>query len=404
VQYYAGGTAAVGNVIPQQMNRSLFEAMDEYAPDKRTFIMSRSGFSGIQKYGASVWSGDVQCTFDALRVQVRTAANMGFSGIPYWNSMSAVSRGHRRRSCTCAGASSRCSIRSLSPARLLPPRAVVVRRLVEAEVRDLLHLRYRLIPYLYTVAREAYDTGAPMMRPLVLEWPDDPAVRDIASQYLYGDSLMIRPVVVPGASSVDVYFPEGTWYNAFTDERFDGPLSTNMAVTSPTIPLFVRAPAIIPMAPYMDTSDARPLDSIELLVYPPNPGGTPGAGSLYEDDGLTNGYQRGECAWTHFDVRQTSNTSLIVTISPTQVLFPGQVEMRSYQITVHAAAEPPAVWHNGQALERRADQAGFDAASSGWFYDEDRHVLTAKAPPTHVSQAQRFTTLPNEDGSKFVTY
>jgi alpha-glucosidase len=378
MRYERGSANKVRNAISIEMNRSLAEAMEEYRPGTRPFIMSRSGYAGMQKYGASVWSGDTSCSFEQLSRQPALAQSMGLAGVPYWNSDIGGFNGTPSPELYLRW----CQFGFLNP--LYRPHGAQSNRepwrfgaTVEDQVRDLLRLRYRLLPYYYTVSRQAYDTGAPIMRPLVMDWPGDPAVSNLGGQYLYGPLLMAAPVTAQGATSWDVYLPEGEWADWFTGARVVGPTTQHVNVGNGAFPLFVRCPGILPLGPVMNRSDAAPLDPVTLRVFFED--ATEHAeGRLYEDDGLSDAYQAGACAWTDFHATRQPGDLLTVTVSAASGAFQGQLPARGYIVEIPVGAPPSAVWIDSQPLARLADSTG-EPATGGWSYDSAAGLIRARA-------------------------
>lgn len=360
---FAGGTAEeVRNVLALQMNRALADAMEEHRPGARPFIMSRSGFVGMQKHGASVWSGDVGSTWFDLSRQPSLGLSMSLSAVPYWNSDIG---GYGGDGCTPELYLRWCQFGFFNP--VYRPHAAFKEREpwafgpdVEAAVRELLLLRMRLVPYFYTVAREAYDTGVPMMRPLVLHWPSDPRVRDMDDQFLYGPSLMAAPVLQQGAVERTIYLPAGTWYDWFTGERHSGGASIVRPTPLSQFPLCVRAPAIVPMGPEAMRTDERPLDDVTLRVYLP-PDAPRAEGSLYEDDGLTLAYADGAFARTVFVAERVAPGRVSLAISAAKGRFGGMVAEREWTAEFHDVPRPRTVRIGG--------------AEAAWTHDDAARVL-----------------------------
>ena len=172
---------------------------------------------------------------------------------------------------------------------------------IEAICRAFSELRYRLFPYNYSLAWEAHTRGIPPMRPLVLEFPDDANVVDMASEYMWGPSLLVAPVTRGGARHWPVYLPRGAWFDYWTGERYDGERWIEADAPLDRLPLFVRAGAVIPLGPpmqYLQASDAP----IRLQVYPDGESHF----VLYEDDGVSRGYERGE--YTLTDIHSSGTT------------------------------------------------------------------------------------------------
>jgi len=383
MEFHDGPANAVANVLAINMNRSLVEAMAEYRPGARPFIMSRSGSPGMQKYGASVWSGDVSATWGALEDQVQLAQSMGLVGVPYWNSDIGGFNGTPSPELYLRW----CQFGLFNP--LYRPHGAQSDRepwrfgsTVESQVREVIRLRYRLLPHYYTVAREAYDTGMPMMRPLVMDWPDDPAVWNLDGQFLYGSSLLVRPVVEQGATEVTVYHPEGTWIDWFTGSVITGPANVATPVSAGRFPLSVRTPVILPLAPAMNRSDAAPLSPVELQVFW-TPDQTQAEGKLYEDDGLTTAYQQTGFAFTTFAATRTGQ-SVQLSIAAASGTFDGQLTERVYTVEVPMAPVPESVAVNGTQLPRFADNstpqtAGWSAVSGNKIRVRTGSLSTASA-------------------------
>src|SRR5439155_1184664 len=163
--------------------------------------------------------------------------------------------------------------------------------------REYAELRYRLLPYTYTLAWQAHTLGLPLMRPLVLNYPDDPRVWQLGHEFLWGDDLLVAPVTREGATAWPVYLPAGGWYDFWSGTRHEGPGGVTLEAPLERLPLLVRAGSILPLGPVVQHTRERPLDEITLLIYPD------GASSfeLYEDDGRSNAYREGRHALTRFE-------------------------------------------------------------------------------------------------------
>ena len=169
---------------------------------------------------------------------------------------------------------------------------------VEPIVRKYLELRYRMMPYIYSIAREAHETGLPMMRALWLHYAADPRAVERGDEFLWGRDILVAPVVEKGATSRRLYLPPGAWYDFWTGVRTEGGREVERPVDLETMPLYVRAGAIIPTGPLEQYTSEKPNDPITLAVYP----GADGRFTLYEDDGVTFNFQKGEfmklrCEW-----------------------------------------------------------------------------------------------------------
>ena len=168
---------------------------------------------------------------------------------------------------------------------------------VEAICRRYAELRYQLLPYTYTLAWQASTLGLPLMRPLVLNYPDDPRVWTVGHEFLWGDDLLVAPVTREGATAWPVYLPAGRWHDFWTGASYEGPGAVTLPAPLDRLPLLVRAGAILPMGPIVQYTGERPLDEVTLLIYPEGRSRF----EMYEDDGRTNAYRQGWHAVTAID-------------------------------------------------------------------------------------------------------
>ncbi len=299
-------------------NRMYFEGQRMYRPNERVYALHRNGYAGMQRYASFLWSGDVQSTWRTLQTHVPVAVNTGLSGIPYWGTdiggfiPTSEFTGELyirwfQFAAFCPLFRSHGRIWSLR----LPwgwntgePDAVVKQETpsyhvdpnefhnaaIEPICKKYLELRYQLMPYLYAAVKETCETGLPIIRALWLHYPDDAIAVARGDQYLYGRDILVAPVVEKGATSRSVYLPKGAWYDLWTRERLEGGREITRKIDLETIPLYVRAGAVIPMGPVKQYTAEKVDGPLALWVHP----GADGVFSLYEDDGQTFDYRRGE--------------------------------------------------------------------------------------------------------------
>jgi alpha-glucosidase (family GH31 glycosyl hydrolase) len=297
----AGDGTLLHNVYDRFRYQAFAEGEAAARPDQRVFLLCRSGAAGMQRFGASCWSGDINNDFPTLEAQVPLGLNTGLSGVPYWGTdvggffHPVAETGELYARWFQFGA--------FSP--IFRSHGWVWREHVpwahgpevEAICRRYAELRYRLLPYTYTLAWQAHTRGLPLMRPLVLNYADDPRTWTLDHEYLWGDDLLVAPVTREGATSWPVYLPAGRWFDFWTGARHDGPAGVTVDAPLDRLPLFVRGGAILPLGPVVQHAGERPLDEVVLQIYP--------AGAsrfeLYEDDGRTNGYRQGRYALTTID-------------------------------------------------------------------------------------------------------
>jgi len=287
------------NLYGLTMAQAASVGLERLRSTERSFVLTRSGYAGVQRW-SSVWMGDNQSLWEHLEMSLPMLCNMGLSGVAFvgsdiggfagnataelfarWMQMGMLyplMRGHS----------------AMSTARHEP---WMFGDRVERICREYIELRYRLLPYLYTLFWEAATTGAPILRPLLYHFPNDPNTYTLYDQVLLGPSLMAAPIYRPGVEHRAVYLPSGKWYDWWSGELYEG--STHILAHAPLerMPLYVRAGAIIPMAPVMQYVDEHPLDQLILRIWP----GT-GKWTLYEDDGHTFEYRTGAWATTTYRV------------------------------------------------------------------------------------------------------
>lgn len=304
-------------------NRMYFEGQQLYRPNQRVYALHRNGYTGMQRYASFLWSGDVLSRWETLQVHVPNAINTGLSGIPYWgtdiggfiptdeytgelyarwfqfSAFCPLFRSHGRDwrlhlpwGWTVG------EIGYPETKSYHPDPSVLHNPAIEPVCRKYLELRYRLMPYLYSAVRTTCETGLPIVRALWLHYPDDPAAVERGDEYLYGRDLLVAPVVEKGAAHRTLYLPHGDWYDFWTNERQPGGREITRDVDLATMPLYVRAGAIVPTGPVRQYT-AEPVDEpLTITVY----SGADGSAFLYQDDGETfdfhNGaYTRVEMLW-----------------------------------------------------------------------------------------------------------
>ncbi|HEY4100811.1 MAG TPA: TIM-barrel domain-containing protein [Gemmatimonadales bacterium] len=303
--------------VPSEINRHrmYWEGSQQYRPNERPFALHRNAAAGVQRYGSFIWSGDVQSRWETLKTHIPVALNAGLSGLPFWGtdiggfSPTAEYTGelHVRwfqfgAFCPLFRAHGRNWHLRLpwgwdggdggppESGRFHVDPAELHNAAVEPICRQYLELRSRLMPYLYTAVRECHETGMPIMRALWLHYPNDPVAVARADCYLWGRDLLVAPVVEKGATSRSVYLPRGDWFDFWTGQRVAGGRELQRPVDLATIPLYLRAGAIVPFGPVRQYVD-EPVDSATTIaIYP----GTDGDAQWYDDDGHTFDYRRGE--------------------------------------------------------------------------------------------------------------
>jgi len=236
-----------------------------------------------------------------------------------------------------------------------------------------MELRYRLLPYLYTYARIAHDTGNSLVRGMYVEYPQQEPAYSNRHQYMFGRELLVAPISEPGYGKPvlkDIYLPAGDdWFDYFTGKIYPGGQVINYECPLDRMPLFVRAGSILPMAPKMNFSEERPVDPLTLDVY----AGKAASFQLYEDDGTTLDYRNGASAWTSLSYVPQSEGAHRIEIGPAQGQFQGQPKTRRYEIRLHGLLKPETVAVNGEKLEEKT-AADCGAGCGGWTWDNSTRV------------------------------
>jgi alpha-glucosidase (family GH31 glycosyl hydrolase) len=234
-------------------------------------------------------------------------------------------------------------------------------------LRSTFQLRYALQPYIYTEARRTYDTGVAFLRPLYYEWPEADEAYANKDEYLFGEQLVVAPVVSPtdkvsGLSKENVWIPEGDWIEWPTGKHLTGPTTMERSFSIDQTPVYLKAGAIVPMQPPMRYTDEKPVDPLIVNVWPLAPGSS-SSYSLYEDSGVATEYQRGVFSRMPIKATQTGDT-LRVDIGPVEGSYPGMLKARGYTLQLPADWPPASVTVNGIAV-KRAGPTG----KGGWSFE-----------------------------------
>ncbi|MBW4329641.1 DUF5110 domain-containing protein [Stakelama sp. CBK3Z-3] len=305
-----GPAAEYFNSFPLVHAEGVHDGWRQFKPDVRPFILTRSGFGGLQRAGAALWSGDVASRWYDLRAQISAGVNLSMSGIPNWTHDIGGFALEDRYSTDNPKPEDLNEWRELNlrwfqfgafsplfrshgeyPYReiyeISPDGSPMRKSMVWYD-----QLRYRLMPYIYTQAANTWFNDGSIMRGLVMDFPNDRQARDSADEYLFGDSFLVAPVTTYKARSREVYLPSAStgWYNFYTGERVAGGKSVNVDAPYERMPLFVREGAIVPMGPVQQYVDQKPDAPVTLNIYT----GADGSFGLYEDDGTSEGYRTGK--------------------------------------------------------------------------------------------------------------
>jgi alpha-glucosidase/alpha-D-xyloside xylohydrolase len=300
-------------------NRMYWEGPQLDRPNERPYALHRNGYAGMQRYASFLWSGDVYSTWETLKTHIPIGINTGLSGIAYWGTdiggfvptkeftaelylrwfqfgaFCPLFRCHGRTWKLRlpwgwnTGDPGPIEIRNYDGAAI-PDASQLHNPQVEPICRKYLELRYRMLPYLYSAVRECATTGMPIMRALWLHYPDDPTAVARSDEYLWGRDILVAPVVEKNSTSRQVYLPRGGWYDFWTGEHVEGGREITREVDLETLPLYVRAGAILPLGPVKQYAEEMVDQPLSISIYP----GADASFLLYEDDGRSFNHRKGE--------------------------------------------------------------------------------------------------------------
>jgi alpha-D-xyloside xylohydrolase len=355
---FLGSFRKVRNAYPLMTVGGVAERQKLDSEAKRVFILTRSAFAGQQRFGANMWSGDVTASWQALENQISAGLNFSLTGIPYWNS-------------DIGG-----FFLSKFPLKLNDPeyRELYVRWLqfgaftpmmrshgADAPreiyqfgtrggkafdaIEKFIHLRYRLLPYIYSTSWEVTARQSSMMRALMMDFAEDQKVLDINNQFMFGKAILVAPVTQPmyikvaqGAGtpeedfstikSKEVYLPQGaSWYDFWTGEKSIGGRNINKKAPIDIIPLFVKSGSIIPLGPKVQYAKEKDWSNLEIRVYP----GANGSFTLYEDENDNYNYEKGVYSTITFD---WDNARRTLVIGSRKGSFPGMLKARKFNVVL----------------------------------------------------------------------
>jgi alpha-D-xyloside xylohydrolase len=347
-----GTGSRVINGYPLYNSEAVYDGQRSAAPNQRVFILTRSAFAGQQRYGAATWSGDITSTWTAMAKQIAAGLGLSISGIPYWTQDIG---GYTMQS--------KFSARNPKPEdeeewRELNARwfefgtfTPLLRVHGELKVREMWslggeshpayqaelkfdRLRYRMMPYIYSLAGEVSRQSGTMMRPLVMDFASDKTACELNDEYMFGPAFLVAPVTTYKARTRSVYLPKGSaWYDFWTGKALPGGTRTDASAPYDAIPVFVRTGSIVPVGPELQHTGEKPADPLTLYVY----GGANGAFTLYEDQGTTYDYEKG--AFSEIPVRWDEATATL-TLGKRQGSFPEMLKERTVRVVLVSPGAP----------------------------------------------------------------
>jgi alpha-D-xyloside xylohydrolase len=329
----AGSGNRYVNDYPLLDTGAVYEGQRSASDQKRVFILSRSAFSGSQRNSVTAWSGDINSDWLSFRRQIPAGLNFAVSGIPYWTTdIGGFVFGN-----PTDPAFRELFIRWFQWGTFNPILRVHGTRNPDenelwsygADAQKILvdfdRLRYRMLPYIYSLAWKTTSESYTPMRPLVMDFRTDARALDIGDQFMYGPAFLVSPITEPGATSRRLYLPEAKWYDFWSGETVTGPKTIDAAAPIDHLPLYVRAGSIVPLGPEMEWSTQKPEDPIELRIYR----GADGQFTLYEDENDNYNYEKGAYSTIPFSWNDSTQT---LTIGQRKGQFPGMLQERTFRI------------------------------------------------------------------------
>jgi alpha-D-xyloside xylohydrolase len=336
-QVSIGSGARYVNLYPMMDTTGVYEGQRSTSNDKRVFTLSRSAFAGSQKGSVTAWSGDLNSDWLSYKRQVPAGLNFALSGIPYWTTdIGGFVTGnpddpaYRELFTRWFEFGTFCPIfrvhgtRTTNQNELWSYGAEAQKTLVSYD-----RLRYRLLPYIYSLAWKITNESYTPMRPLAMDFREDQRVINIGDQFLYGPAILVNPVTEPGATTRHLYLPKTKWYDFWTGDSQEGGHAIDTPAPLDRIPLFIRAGSILPLGPDEEFSTQKPADPIELRIYR----GANSDFTLYEDENDSYNYEKGAYATIplHWD-----DISQTLSIGDRTGKFPGMLESRTFHIVLVA--------------------------------------------------------------------
>lgn len=332
---YLGNGARYANAFPLMTTGAVYQGQRSASDKKRVLILSRSAFAGAQRNAAAVWSGDVNSDWAFFKKQIPAGLNYSLSGLPYWTTdiggfvsgnpddpdyrelfirwfqfgtFNPILRVHGTRS------TNQNELWSYGPE--------AQKILVSYDT-----LRYRLLPYIYSLAWMTTSQGYTPMRGLIMDFRTDARSATIGDQFMFGPAFLVNPVTDPGADSRRAYLPRAKWYDFWSGTFVEGPRTIDATAPIERLPLYVRAGSIVPMGPAKEWSTEKSEDPIELRIYR----GADGDFTLYEDENDGYNYEKGAYATIPFHWDEAKQT---LTIGDRKGEFPGMLAERNFQIVL----------------------------------------------------------------------
>lgn len=365
------------NVYGQLMSHATFEGLSQLRLNERPFVLTRASYAGGQRY-AAVWTGDNTSDWSSLRQSIPTLLGMGLSGFPFVGAdiggYAGMPSPELYSRWLQVGVFSP-FMRSHSETGRPDKEPWSFGKNYENINRHTIELRYELLPYIYNAMQQASQTGVPALRPLFLEFPDDEKVAGTDDEFMFGDDLLVAPVLHEGETEREIYLPKGDWFDYFTGKQFAGAQKIHLPVTLGSLPVFVRGGGFIFHQPVVQSTLEMPGNPLHILVAPADKSES----SLYEDDGETLAYREGDFMKRRFQQTRMDRQTTIEISAAEGTFRPAQ---RDLVLETWMDHQPESVTH--QSGDKVADKIllpflaadALKKSTRGWSFASGR--LTVK--------------------------
>lgn len=357
------------NVYGMQMARSTYEGLQRLRPGQRPFVLTRAGYSGVQRY-AAIWTGDNRSSWDHLRMSIPMLLNMGLSGLTFCGADIGGFRDYPSpelftRWLQVGIFYPLCRVHTAG-GREQDPWSFGKKH--ERINRNAIELRYQLLPYLYTEYEYATRTGLPVLRPLLLDFPGHPKVHRCEHEFMFGRQLYVAPVVLEGARKRKITLPTGNWYSFEKADPQSGGQEIELPVTIESIPMFAREGAIIPTRRVTQYAGEAALDELILHVFPGK-----GSGAFYHDDGTSDDYKQGGYTLEEYEVETAGD---VTTLRLARRSGGERFAPRTYLIQFKGIKKPPlAVAAAAAPVPQCRTHKALTKAAAGWFHDPKSGIV-----------------------------
>lgn len=364
------------NVYGMLMTRATYEGVRKLVPTERPFVLTRASFAGGQRYSAA-WTGDNVASWDHLRMAVSMCLSMSISGQPFVGSDIGGFIGYPSGElfarwlqlgvfCPLMRAHSVINEKNKEPWEYGDEFTTINRETID--------LRYQLLPYIYGVMHQASFTGQPAMRPMMFAYPEDSEFVWNDDEFMFGDDLLVAPVVLEGARTRELRLPAGRWFDYWTEKPFDGDRTITIDSPLDRIPLFARAGAVIPTQQVVQYTDQAPIDPLTLTVYPTD---FQSNDSSYEDDGKTFDYERGVYLKRSYN-QWSSQSTLTLTVAKGAGSYVPPKRTVIFRF-VDFNASPKTVEVSGRVVNKTTPEQ-FSNGVEGWMFQQDSGILSVRTP------------------------